>query len=294
MHLLAAELADSTQGRIRIKFYPGGVAGDERDVLRKMRIGQLHASGLTGNGLGEIFPAVRILETPFLFSDVAEFDTVLADLSDTLRAGFREAGYELAGWASVGMVHLFSKHPIATVEDLRRSRPWVWETDPLAAALFSKLDISPIPLPLPQVLTSLQTGIIDVAYTSPAGAVSLQWFTRVNYMTDLPLTHSIGGVVISNQFLDQISLRDRETLLRLFERHLAELEPVTRDEAVQSLDVLQREGIQFTSVAPEAVVAFTELGTELRRELVETLYPAWLLQRVEKILAETRQRNSPP
>jgi TRAP-type C4-dicarboxylate transport system substrate-binding protein len=294
MHLLALELADSTEGRVRIKFYPGGVAGDERDVLRKMRIGQLHASGFTGNGLGEILPAVRLLETPFLFSNFAEFDAVLADVSDTLRTGFREEGYELAGWASVGMVHLFSKHPIASVEDLRKSRPWVWETDPLAAALFRKLDISPIPLPLPQVLTSLQTGIIDVAYTSPSGAVSLQWFTRVNYMTNLPLTHSLGGIVISERFLDRISSHDRATTLRLFERHLNELEPVTREEADQSLGVLQEEGIQFIAIRPEAIASFTEIGAELRHELAGKLYPTWLLQRVEHTLQRTRERNELP
>lgn len=294
MHLLAQELADSTDGRVRIKFYPGGVAGDERDVLRKMRIGQIHASGFTGNGLGEILPAVRLLETPFLFSNLAEYDTVLANVSDTLRMSFREKGYELAGWASVGMVHLFSKRPIASVEDLRKSRPWVWETDPLAAALFRKLDISPIPLPLPQVLTSLQTGIIDVAYASPAGAVSLQWFTRVNYMTDLPLTHSMGGVVISQHFLDRVSSHDRATTLRLFDRHLRELEPVTREEADQSLGVLQEEGLQFIAVRPEAVASFTEIGAQLRQELADELYPAWLLQRVERTLLRIRQRNELP
>ncbi len=288
LHVLADELADSTEGRVTIKFYPGGVSGDERDVLRKMRIGQIHAAGFTGNGLGEILSAVRLLDTPFLFSDIAEYDSVLASVSDTLEYMFREKGYELAGWVSVGMVHLFSKDPIATVDDLSKARPWVWETDPLASALFSKLDISPIPLPLPQVLTSLQTGVIDAAYSSPAGAVSLQWFTRVRYMTDLPLTHSTGGVVLSSRFLDRLSPADRDVTLRLFKHHLETLEPMTREEELQSLEVLADEGIELVPVSPEDVSTFCEIGSELRKELAGELYPEWLLHMVEGTLTRVR------
>ena len=126
MHSLADELSDSTDGRVIIKFYPGGVAGDERDMLRKIRIGQLHGAGFTGNGLGEIVSAVRLLDTPFLFSNINEYDSVLATVSDTLKGLFREKKYELAGWASVGMVYLLSKKPIRTTADLKKSRPWVW------------------------------------------------------------------------------------------------------------------------------------------------------------------------
>lgn len=288
MHELADELADSTEGRVRIKFYPGGVAGDERDVLRKIRIGQIHAAGFTGNGLGEIVPAMRVLDTPFLFVNLGEYDAVLAAVDDTLRTMFREQGFELAGWASVGMVYLFSKEPIPSVDALRKSRPWVWETDPLASALFARLHVSPIPLPLPQVLTSLQTGVINVAYGSPTAAVSLQWFTRVSYMTDLPLTHSTGGVVISSKFLNKLEPVDREMTLRFFQDHLNRLEPVTRNEEVISLEVLSEEGIQPIPVAEEDVVLFRELGREVRRELVGQLYPQWLLDEVITALSEFR------
>jgi len=288
MHILADELADSTDGRVTVKFYPGGVAGDERDMLRKIRIGQLHGAGFTGNGLGEIVSAVRLLDTPFLFSTIDEYDSVLAAVSDTLKGMFREQKYELAGWASVGMVYLLSKKPIETTDDLKKSRPWVWETDPLAAALFERLGISPIPLPLPQVLTSLQTGVIDVAYVSPTGAVSLQWFTRVSYLTDLPLAHSTGGVIISSSFLYKLSEHDRNMTLYLFDKHLSLLEPLIREEENESLQVLRDEGIEFVSVVEEDIASFHDLGNEIRKELAGKLYPEWLLQTVERRLAGLR------
>lgn len=288
MRLLADELTAATQGRVTLKLYPGGVAGDERDVLRKIRMGQLHGAGFTGNGLGEILPAVRVFDTPFLFESISEYDSVLVTVTDTLQALFREKGYELAGWASVGWVHLFSKNPIATVDDLKRSRAWVWETDPLASALFAKIGVSPIPLALPQVLTSLQTGVVDAAYISPSAAVSLQWFTRVKHMTDLPLTHSTGAVVLSDGFLSKLSSEDRASTLRLFRRHMETLEPIIREEERRSLEVLAAEGIIPVAVAPEDAAAFSAVGAELRRDLADKLYPAWLLAMVENLLAELR------
>ncbi|MBN1423757.1 TRAP transporter substrate-binding protein DctP [Candidatus Fermentibacteria bacterium] len=288
MHLLADELAAATERRVTLKLYPGGVAGDERDVLRKIRMGQLHGAGFTGNGLGEILPAARVFDAPFLFHTIAEYDSVLITVTDTLQALFRDKGYEMAGWASVGWVHLFSKNPIATVDDLKKARAWVWETDPLASALFAKIGISPIPLPLPQVLTSLQTGVVDAAYISPSAAVSLQWFTRVKYMTDLPLTHSTGAVVVADEFLRKLSPEDRATTLRLFRHHLQTLEPIIREEERRSLEVLAAEGIVPVPVAPEDAAAFSAVGDELRRDLADKLYPGWLLAMVEDRLAQLR------
>ena len=165
----------------------------------------------------------------------------------------------------------------------------MWETDPLASALFSKLSISPIPLALPQVLTSLQTGVIDAAYASPAGAVALQWFTRVKYMTDLPLTHSTGGIVISTRFLNRLASEDKALTLRLFRRHLEMLEPITREEAEQSLEVLVEEGIEFVPVSPDDAAPFLKTGAEVRVELADDLYPQWLMEKVHGVLDRVRQ-----
>jgi len=288
MHALAEDLAQATDGRVTLKLYPGGVAGDERDVLRKIQAGQLHGAGFTGNGLGEILPAARVLDTPFLFHDIDEYDSVLATVTDTLQTLFLEKGYELGGWASVGWVYLFSKNPIGSVNDLKRARAWVWETDPLAAALFAKINISPIPLPLPQVLTSLQTGVVDAAYISPSAAVSLQWFTRVKYMTDLPLTHSTGAIVLSDRFLSKLTLADRATTVHLFRQHMRVLEPVIREEEQKSLQVLADEGITPVPVLPKEAEGFTALGAELRCEQADRLYPAWLLAMVEARLDSLR------
>ena len=127
-----------------------------------------------------------------------------------------------------------------------------------------------------------------MAYVSPTGAVSLQWFTRVSYLTDLPLAHSTGGVILSSSFLGKLNEHDRNMTLHLFDKHLSLLEPLIRDEEIESLQVLRDEGIEFVSVPDEDILSFHELGDDIRKELAGKLYPEWLLQKVESRLATLR------
>jgi len=49
-------------GQIAFRVYAGGVAGDELDALRKIRIGQLQSAAFSGVGFGQILPSVRVLD----------------------------------------------------------------------------------------------------------------------------------------------------------------------------------------------------------------------------------------
>ena len=131
MRGLAEKIKKATDGNVTFRFYPGGVSGDEKDVIRKMRIGQLHGAGFTGVGLGQILPEVRVLDLPFLFSTDEEIQHVYSKMSDYYAARYEDKGYVLLGWVPVGWIHFFSQHPIRSVEDLRRSKSWMWEGDPL-------------------------------------------------------------------------------------------------------------------------------------------------------------------
>ena len=115
------QVEKESQGRLRFKLYPGGVSGDEPDVLRKIRFGQLHGAALTGHGIGQIYSPARIFEIPYLFRDVQEIDAVRAQFMPELEAGFRKNDYELLGWMEMGFLRFFSKHPIPTLNDLKKS-----------------------------------------------------------------------------------------------------------------------------------------------------------------------------
>jgi TRAP-type transport system periplasmic protein len=126
MRQLALEVSEKTQGQVKFKFYPGGVSGDEKDVIRKIRIGQLHSAGFTGVGLGDILPEVRVLDLPFLFETSEEVAYVYNAMNEYFMRAFEEKGYVLLGWVPVGWVHFFSVPKIESIEDLRLSRPWLW------------------------------------------------------------------------------------------------------------------------------------------------------------------------
>jgi TRAP-type C4-dicarboxylate transport system substrate-binding protein len=141
----AKQVEKESQGRLRFKLYPGGVSGDEPDVLRKIRFGQLQGAAFTGHGIGHIYSPARIFEIPYLFRDAQEIDTVRAQFMPEIEAGFRKNDYELLGWMEVGFLRFFSKHPIRTLDDLKKSRIWLWQGDPVGIAFFNASGISPVP-----------------------------------------------------------------------------------------------------------------------------------------------------
>lgn len=154
-------------GRMAFRVYAGAVQGDEKVVLRKIRSGQLHAGGFTGVAMGEIASKVRILDSPFLFRTYDEIDHIYEAFDGEFRKAFREGGYVLLGWAEVGFVHVFTNGQITKPQDLKSLKMWAWEGDPIAETLLRELGVSPIPLSMPDVMTSLQTGLIDAFYAPP-------------------------------------------------------------------------------------------------------------------------------
>ena len=175
MRRLAEKVKKATDGNVTFRFYPGGVSGDEKDVIRKMRIGQLHGAGFTGVGLGQILPEVRVLDLPFLFNTDEEIQHIYNKMSNYYSARYEDKGFVLLGWVPVGWIHFFSQHPIRSVEDLRRSKSWMWEGDPLVEQAYKGMEVQPIPLSITNVLLSLQTGMVDTVYSSTQGALALQW-----------------------------------------------------------------------------------------------------------------------
>ena len=228
MHQLAEAVEDSTEGEVKFKIYPGAVQGDEKDVLRKMRIGQLHSAGFTGVGLGEILPEVRIMDAPFLFNTYEEVDYVSSKLSDHFAQKFEEKGYILLGWAEVGFVYVFTNTPVNDIKDMSGVKMWMWEGDPIAEAAFTSMDINPIPLSLTDVLTSLQTNLINGVYISPLACTALQWHTKVKYMLELPLADSNGAVLLTKKQFSKLSPEQQNILKYFASKYLRQLNQLSR------------------------------------------------------------------
>ncbi|MDI6778918.1 MAG: TRAP transporter substrate-binding protein DctP [Bacteroidota bacterium] len=280
-------------GRLGFKIYAGGVQGDEKDILRKIRLGQLHSTGITGVGIGEIAPKVRILDSPFLFKSYEEIDHIYKTYDKDFHSAFEEGGYVLLGWAEVGFVYVFTNTPIAKKEDMKNVKMWMWEGDPIAEATFKSLDISPIPLSVTDVLTSLQTKLIDGVYTSPLAAVGLQWWTRVKHVFSLPLADAVGAVVISKKMYNQLSPDLQEILLRNGKIYMTKLTDLSRKDNEKALQTLKNQGLKFSDpVSQNSVEEYEESGRKARRSLVNKLYTEEFLNRIEQTLADFRKSKN--
>lgn len=284
-----------SNGKLGFKIYPGGVQGEDKDVIKKIRIGQIHSAGFTGVGLGEIAPKVRILDSPFLCTNYAEVDHLYENLQKEFEQAFLDGGFVLLGWAEVGFVYVFSNTPVRTVSDMSGVKMWMWEGDPVAEATFKTFGINPIPLSVVDVLTSLQTGLINGAYVSPYAAVALQWNTRVKYMMGVPLADACGAVVISRKKFDSLPADLQEILLRNGKTFLRELTLKSRGENKAAIETLKKNGIQVIDVSSEKTVSeYNRLGRETRRALVGKLYDEEFLSRVEGQLQTFRAGNAGP
>lgn len=271
------ELKEKSSGRVALKIYAGGVLGDEQDVIRKMRIGQVHAAGFTGLGLGIVNPAVRVLELPLLVSSYKQADAVTKKIQPKLEAGFDQKGFLLLGWAETGFVNLFSNKPIASLKDMNGMKMWAWEGDPLVEAMYKAFKIVPIPLPITDVLTSLQTKMIDAVYAPPLGAIALQWFTSTKYMSDLKLADSTGGILITKSALAGLSPADAALLKETGRKYAAELVKQTRAENEKSYATLTKAGVKTIAIPPEEVEKIRATCKEIWSSLAGKLYPKELL-----------------
>lgn len=284
-----AAVRQESGGRLGFRIYPGGVQGEDKDVLRKIRLGQIQSAGFTGVGLGEIAPKLRILDAPFLFRNAAEVDHLTAAMDEEFRNALADNNFVLLGWAEVGFVYVFTNTPVRTPKDMNGVKMWMWEGDPIAEATFRAFGISPVPLSVVDVLTSLQTGLVNGAYTSPLAAIALQWYTRVKYMMDLPLANASGAVVISKKAYDALPADLREILLRNGRKYMTRLTAKSREENTASLATLKKNGVQPVSVSGDpAVQEYVEAGRRARRALVGKLYDQAFLDRVEKSIADFR------
>lgn len=288
----ANQVEKESQGRLKFKLYGGGVSGDEPDVLRKIRFGQLHGGAMTGHGIGYIYSPTRVLEIPFLFRSYDEVDHVRAQLMPEIREGFHQNDFELLGWMEVGFIQLFSRVPIYSLDDMKKRRIWLWQGDPLGTAFFAASGLSPVPLPITEVFTSLSTGLIDTTIAPPLGAIALQWFTKTPYMTDIPVMDGIGGLIVSRKFFDGLPKDLQQLLCRTGEEAGARLLVETRRDNEKSLAVLKQHGITFTSEWKDTDSYLHDLRDRAAAMLARDGYiPAPLYEKARKSLDDYRARK---
>lgn len=266
--------------------------GDDYAVLRKMRIDQIQIAGLTGLGLGTICRDVQVLGTPFLFQNYDEVDFVLARVADRLERVLQEKGYLLLGWVEIGFIYMMSNKPVTGLEALRGTKVWMPEGDPVSQAVFQKAGVVPVPLGVSDVLLALQTGLVDVVYSPPLGAIVLQWFTKVKYITRVPLTYALGGVVMTRKAFERIPKDHQTAFQEIFRKNLADLNAQTRRDNQEALRVMEQEGIESVQPSSQELMHFQKIAREATEGMAGKVFPVELLQKINTYLNEVRKGES--
>jgi TRAP-type C4-dicarboxylate transport system substrate-binding protein len=294
MRRLDVTLREKTGGKLGFLFYAGGVAGDELDVLKKIRIGQIHCAAFSGVGFGQILPMVRVLDLPFLFRDLKEADAVHRELFGLFGEEFRKKGFELLAWAEVGNVHLFSRQPIRTLSDLRALKVWTWQGDPIAKETFAAAGVRPIPLVITDVTTGLNTGMIDTVYAPPLGALALQWHTATKYMTAWPLVHATGALLISSESYKKLPPDLSAPLVSEIKDTMESLTIVLRQQNAESVKLIAESGLTILAPSNEAqaVRDAQDIHGKVAQALAGEMYPEDLLKRIYEILRREREAGS--
>src|SRR3990172_7575684 len=289
LHRLNDEVKKKTEKRVEFRIYPGGVLGDEKDVLRKMKIGQIQGAALTSGGLSALNKELDVLQIPFLFQTYEEVDAVLNRMDSSLRKGFEENGYILLGWPEAGFIYLLSTVPVSSVADLKKAKVWIWEESPMSKAIFDEAGVSAIPLSVPDVMVGLQTGLVQVIYAPPTGAISLQWFTKVKYMTDVPLVYLAGGVVVNKETFRKISATDQKVLLEAFQHHMDQLKTITRNENRDAIQVMTKQGVKIVTPSKEHIEEFKKLSDKAMGRIAGQTFSKKVLEEVSSILENLRK-----
>ena len=261
------EILEKTNNQVRFKIYPGGILGDEGDMLRKVYIGQIQGAVLTSSGLSSIFREMDVFQIPFLFEKYQEVDYVIEKMDAFFKKGFDDKGYVMLGWSEGGFVRLLSTIPVDTLDKLKKAKVWTWPGSPMTKVIFEEAQVAGIPLSVPDVLVGLQTGLVDVVYAPPGGAIAMQWFTKTKYCTDVPLIYLVGGLVLKKSVFSKLPPSCQIAMRDSFNQHMSQLKHVIRKENQEALQVMAKHGVKILKPTADQIDEFKALSNKAMNRL---------------------------
>ena len=268
MRSSAAAIKERTDGRVVVKYYGGGVMGNDKKVLRKIRIGQLQGGAFSASGLVDRYPDIALYGLPLIFRSQAEVDYIRERFDPVLMDGLEQAGFVSFGLAGGGFALMMSSEPATRLDDMRGLKIWVPEGDRISSLAMVAMNLSPVVLPISDVLTGLQTGLVDIVATPPVGAVLLQWYTKVHYVTEVPIAYTLGLMAVDKRAFDQISEPDQKIVREVMTATYDAFEQTNRTDNEAAKSAMQSNGLQFIPAAPGTAL-------EWRRQVMPTNIAFW-------------------
>lgn len=278
-------LSKETGGALSFQIYPGGQKGDERDVIRRMKLGELDAGLMTSVGLGQIVRPTYVLQMPGIIDGYKQLNYVREKLSSEFGAMFEKEGYTLLGWGDAGFLRQFSKKPILMPEDLKSVRPWVPRDDPALPEMMKIIGANGVPLGIPEVFPALQTGMVDTVVVSALAAVALQWFRYVTHMTEEAPVAIVGATVLRTEFFKALPPDHQKKLMETSKKaHTALNDSIVKEDAA-AYKTLTSRGIKVYKAqgTPEQKKAWDALNTEVNKRMTGRLWSKELLEKVQTL-----------
>lgn len=255
-HLLLKEMAEkwktASGGKVTLRLYPGGVAGDDPDVVRKMRLGTLNAGLLTAVGMAEIDKSVYALGVPMMYASYDEVYAVLEKMRPRLEASMETKGFVVLNWADGGWVHFFTQKPVATPDDLKQLKLFSWAADAESVDIMKSAGFNPVPLPATELATALQTGLVTALGTPPQVAVISQYFTSARNMTNLKWQLLLGATVVKKDIWERVPAEVRPALALAAREAGARLREEMRQGGDRDVEAMRKRGLNVVAVDDKA------------------------------------------
>jgi TRAP-type transport system periplasmic protein len=283
---MAAEWERLSAGQLQVKIYPGGVSGDEADMVRKMRIGTLNGALITAVGLQGVFNGVKTLSYPMLLRSDGELSFVLDKMKPTFDREIQKRGFKPVMWSIGGWLYFFSRYPVVTPDDLRRQKLWVWGGDPDETLAFQRAGFQTVHVDATEMTTSLQDGMVDAFATSPLIAASNQWFGIASNMCTLKLGTLWGAIIVSEKTWAAIPVDLQPRLTTAAQEIFDVLLPDALTADTRALTVMKRYGLKINTVTPQAETAWAEQLQKTFSGLVGTVYDREMLAKAAAYLEE--------
>ncbi len=285
----AREIEERTEGRVKFKFYSGGVQGNDKQVRRKMRIGQLHGGAFTSGALIGFQQDSALYSLPLLFNTMDEVTYVRKHLDAELRRRLEDAGYVNFGFSGAGFGFLMSNKPMSTLADLDGQKVWIPEGDQVGYAALTALGVAPVTMPLTDVLTGLQTHLLDSVSTSPVGAIVLQWHTKVRYITDLPVSYVYGTLIIDGKPFSRIQPDDQAVIREIMGAIYTRFDEASIADNEEAMQALLKSGLRLVPPDSGQVPRWRDLVSASNHKMADQgVVSAELLDQLTSLLATYR------
>jgi len=285
---VAKTIAKETGGVVSLKVFAGGSLGDELGVIRRMNLGQVEAAGFSRTGIGQILPSALVLESPFFYRSEEQVDCVRGKMQPRFEGELEKKGYVVLGWANLGSVYLFSQRKVESVDDMRKTKPWAQKGDRIDEATFKELGVTPISVQPHDVLTALQSGLIDTFRSTPDHARALQWGDHASFMVDTPLGSRLEAFLIKKEVFDQMIPAHQAKTKAVFQKGLLKLVSRLRKQNDKSIALMQEKGLKRLAIPDAERAKLDSRGIAITKRLTGSVYPAEVLKRAEGLKAKCK------